>query len=67
MRWQLNIPDGEIFTSPVKDSVNGIITYNTPRLSVDVLHERPLEFKNGQIIRFSADQEPGFCLNLQHR
>ena len=25
-----NIPDGEIFTAPVRDSVNGTITYNTP-------------------------------------
>ena len=25
-----NIPDGEVFTAPVKDSVNGIITYNVP-------------------------------------
>lgn len=25
-----NIPDGEIYTAPVKDSVNGIISYNTP-------------------------------------
>ena len=24
-----NIPDGELYTAPVKDSVNGIITYNT--------------------------------------
>ena len=25
-----NIPDGEIYTAPIKDSVNGIISYNTP-------------------------------------
>ncbi len=25
-----NIPDGEIYSAPVKDSVNGVITYNTP-------------------------------------
>ena len=27
---EYNIPDGEIYTAPVRDSVNGIITYNTP-------------------------------------
>ena len=27
-----NIPDGEVFSCPVKDSVNGRITYNTPSL-----------------------------------
>ncbi len=26
----VNIPDGEVFTAPVKDSVNGYITYNIP-------------------------------------
>jgi len=25
-----NLPDGEIFTGPVRDSVNGVILYNTP-------------------------------------
>src|SRR3954453_17859285 len=27
---RLNIPDGEVYTAPVRDSVNGVITYNTP-------------------------------------
>src|SRR5699024_8623356 len=25
-----NIPDGEVYTAPVKESMNGIISYNTP-------------------------------------
>mgnify|MGYP000968516740 FL=1 len=25
-----NIPDGEVYTAPVKNSINGTITYNTP-------------------------------------
>lgn len=25
-----NIPDGEVYTAPVRDSMNGIISYNTP-------------------------------------
>ena len=25
-----NIPDGELYTAPIKESVNGVITYNTP-------------------------------------
>ncbi|MCR5267137.1 MAG: aminopeptidase, partial [Lachnospiraceae bacterium] len=29
---KINIPDGEVFTAPVRDSVNGTITYNTPSL-----------------------------------
>lgn len=27
-----NIPDGEVFTAPIKESVNGIITYNIPTM-----------------------------------
>ena len=60
-----NIPDGEIFTSPVKDSVNGIITYNTPSPQRGcVFTNVSLEFKNGQIIRFSADQEPELLASI---
>ena len=29
---KMNIPDGEVYTSPIKDSVNGYITYNIPSL-----------------------------------
>jgi len=47
-----NIPDGEVFTAPIKDSVEGIITHNAPT----VYHGLPfdnirLEFKKGQIIK----------------
>ena len=29
---RLNIPDGEVYTAPVRDSVNGTISYNAPSL-----------------------------------
>ena len=29
---EMNIPDGEVYTAPVRESVNGRITYNTPSL-----------------------------------
>jgi aminopeptidase len=48
---KLNIPDGEIFTAPVKDSVNGVIHYNTPTLYQGVTHEDVrLEFKDGKVV-----------------
>jgi aminopeptidase len=48
---KLNIPDGEIFTAPVKDSVNGVIHYNTPTLYQGVTHENVrLEFRDGKVI-----------------
>jgi len=30
MSGNKNIPDGEIYTAPVRDSVNGVISYNVP-------------------------------------
>ncbi len=48
---EMNIPDGEVFTAPVKDSVNGTIQYNTPT----VYHGQPfnnikLVFEDGKIV-----------------
>ena len=49
---ELNIPDGEVFTAPVKDSVNGVITYTAPSLYQGVRHENiSLTFENGCIIK----------------
>ena len=31
---EMNIPDGEIFTAPVKDSINGTLQYNTPAVNI---------------------------------
>jgi aminopeptidase len=46
-----NIPDGETFTAPVRDSVNGVITYNTKTLYQGVVFDRiRFEFKDGKIV-----------------
>ncbi len=46
-----NIPDGEVFSCPVKDSVEGEITYNAPTVyqgtSFDRIH---LKFEKGKIV-----------------
>ena len=48
---RLNIPDGEIYTAPIKDSVNGVRTYTAPSLYQGVRHENvKLTFKDGKII-----------------
>jgi aminopeptidase len=52
---QNNIPDGEIYTAPVKDSVNGTITYNTPSPFRGIVFDKvSLTFENGKIIKCSA-------------
>lgn len=53
---ELNIPDGEVYTSPVRDSVNGVISYNTPSLYQGFTYENvKLTFKDGKIIEASAN------------
>jgi aminopeptidase len=46
-----NIPDGEVFTAPVRDSVNGTILFNTPSLEAGTTYERiRLQFKDGCVV-----------------
>lgn len=48
---QCNIPDGEIYTAPVKNSINGTINFNIPAMYGGVKHENIcLTFKNGKVI-----------------
>jgi len=52
-----NIPDGEVFTAPVRDSINGVIHYNTPsRYQGTVFDNIEFEFKDGKIIRAEANE-----------
>ena len=46
-----NIPDGEVFSCPVKDSVEGEITYNAPTIYQGVSFDRiHLKFEKGRIV-----------------
>ena len=46
-----NIPDGEVYTAPVRDSVQGVITYNTPSEYNSFTFEQvKLTFENGKIV-----------------
>lgn len=51
-----NIPDGELFSCPVRDSVNGTLQYNCETISRGtVFNHIKLTFKHGKIIEASAD------------
>lgn len=53
---RLNIPDGEVYTSPVKDSVNGVITYNTASPYQGTTFENiQLTFENGKIVKATSN------------
>ena len=50
-----NIPDGEVFTAPVRDSLEGTIQYNTPTVYHGVAHDDVrLTFRAGQIVEASS-------------
>lgn len=53
---ECNIPDGEVYSAPVRDSVNGVITYNTPSLVDGFSFENiRLEFRDGKIVKATAN------------
>ncbi len=53
---RMNIPDGEVFTAPVKDSVNGVIAYNTPSTLDGFRYEHVhLTFKDGAVVDARAN------------
>ncbi len=53
-----NIPDGECFTAPVRDSVNGTITYNTPSLYQGTTYDGlSFAFEKGRIVKAAGDPQ----------
>ena len=50
-----NLPDGEVFTAPVKDSVNGMISFNTPSAyQGEVFDKITLSFQEGKIKKVAS-------------
>ncbi|QJD83498.1 aminopeptidase [Cohnella herbarum] len=51
-----NIPDGEVYSCPVRDSVNGTIAYNTPSVYNGFTYENiKFTFENGKIVEATAN------------
>lgn len=51
-----NIPDGEVFSCPVKNSVNGRIQFNTPTLYSGTKFENvALEFQDGKVVNATSN------------
>jgi aminopeptidase len=60
-----NVPDGEVFTGPVVDSVNGTIRFSFPA----VHHGREVDgvrltFRHGKVVEASADKGQGFLHSM---
>ena len=55
---KLNIPDGEVFSAPIRDSVNGTLRYNTPSLYQGTTFENiAFTFENGKIVKAAGNHE----------
>jgi aminopeptidase len=51
-----NIPDGEVFTAPVKNSVQGYVTFNGPTIYQGTAFDGiRLEFRNGKIVNATSN------------
>jgi aminopeptidase len=59
-----NVPDGEIFTGPVENSVEGHVYFSYPTIygGREVNGVR-LWFENGRVVKASAEKNEGFLLN----
>jgi len=52
-----NIPDGEVFSCPVKDSVQGHVTFNAPTIYQGIGFDNiRLDFLDGKIIKATSNQ-----------
>jgi len=54
-----NIPDGEVFTAPVKKSVQGFVTFNAPTIYQGAAFDNiRLEFKDGKVADATGSNTP---------
>ena len=61
---EANIPDGEIFTAPVKTSVNGTIAFNAPTIYQGTVFEQvTLRFEAGRIVEATSAGNTAGTLN----
>ena len=58
-----NVPDGEIFTGPIEDSIEGHVTFSYPAIfgGKEVSNVR-LEFKAGKVVSAKADKNEEFLI-----
>jgi aminopeptidase len=60
-----NFPDGEVFTGPIKESVNGHIRYTYPACHFGrEVEDVRLQFKDGKVIKATAVKNEQFLLKM---
>ena len=52
-----NIPDGEVFSAPVKNSVEGHVTFNAPTIYQSIAFDGiRLDFRKGKVVKATSNQ-----------
>lgn len=60
-----NLPDGEIYTGPVEDSVDGWVRYNYPAVHQGrVVEGIELTFERGKVVKASAHENEDYLLAM---
>jgi aminopeptidase len=60
-----NFPDGEIFTGPIEDSLNGHIRYTYPACVYGrEVEDVRLKFEDGKVVKATAAKNEGFLLKM---
>ena len=60
-----NMPDGEVFTGPVEDTLNGFVRYSYPAIYSGVLVEGvELTFSNGKVTQARAEKNQAFLMEM---
>ncbi|MEG1752099.1 MAG: aminopeptidase [Clostridia bacterium] len=58
---ECNLPDGEVYTAPIKNSINGTVAFNAPSPMFGVLHKNiVLTIKNGKIVNAKSSNTKAF-------
>jgi len=62
---ECNIPDGELYTAPVRDSLNGHIKFNIPSLQKGIVHNSIwLKFENGKVVESKSNNNAALADEL---
>ncbi|MEX0867750.1 MAG: aminopeptidase [Pirellulales bacterium] len=60
-----NFPDGEFFTAPIEDAVNGVVCYSFPAVHGGrEAHDIRLEFRDGRVVEATASKGEEFLIAM---
>jgi aminopeptidase len=64
-RGEENMPGGEVFMAPVRESMNGFIEFDYPRIvNGNLISGVKMKFENGKVVEYSAEEGEGFLREL---